>query len=242
MRTTQRQDQAGSPATLDMSKLSTIGREHDMDGENQAQPPNVLHLQSSVESLRRSRIWQLSQIKDRSVLRAVSTIEQMKQSQTQKNIIEERNEVDERDKDSNVEDHTRRSNQHPGSGQIPQTQTNYSVDENAPKPKLQVVSDGVQSRNLMLPKQDDCQLHQRMQSIIVQKVTKMYSSSGEMKTNSISRSDSVKKVSRGQAAYDQSWKLNQCQQALEFIIVAYCKSFDFQTPLQAAHFVAEYDV
>ena len=115
------------------------------------------------------------------------------------NIIEERNEVDERDKDSNVEDHTRRSNQHPGSGQIPQTQTNYSVDENAPKPKLQVVSDGLQSRNLMLPKQDDCQLHQRMQSIIVQKVTKMYSSSGEMKTNSISRSDSVKKVSRGQA-------------------------------------------
>ena len=47
---------------------------------------------------------------------------------------------------------------------------------------------------------------------------------------------------RRQTIYDQNWKLNQCHHALEFIIVGYCKSFDFQNPLQVAHFVAEYDV
>ena len=51
--------------------------------------------------------------------------------------------------------------------------------------------------------------------------------------------ESLAPPKRKATVIDKNQKLSQSRQAVEFLILGFCKSFDFETPMEAAHFLAE---
>lgn len=111
-------------------------------------------------------------------------------------MIVERNEMDERDerdKDSNYEDQGPSSNKYLGPAPAhlnqnnPKSPTQNQVETSSEylRPTPNLVNEDSKSPQSQLPSQDnERQLNQRMKSIIVQKVTKMYTASQDPLTDS----------------------------------------------------------
>lgn len=156
----------------------------------------------------------VSPMGDSPLLRTVTAVEKMKMQEGEKNVIMEKDEMENEQLSSN--DRVSES-QRSGSKKSPSKEERE--DQNTPRDEAHT---------------------KRMQSFVVRKVTKIYD---KRNTSSlVSHTDSVLSAKRQHTVYDQNQKLSQCKLALEFFIVAICKSFDIHNPVEAAHFIAEIEV